>query len=64
MKTFLTIILSIIKIVTTIKVSYLLYVSYQNDFKLSDELLWWCVLLVFDIWILGNFTTLNEEKEL
>jgi hypothetical protein len=61
-KNILTILLFVLKIFITIKVVVLLYTSYQNSFKLTDELIWWVLLLVFDIWVMNNFSQPAREN--
>jgi hypothetical protein len=61
-KNILTILLFVLKIFITIKVVVLLYTSYQNSFKLTDELIWWVLLLVFDIWVMNNFSQPVREN--
>jgi len=54
MKILLNFCIFIVKLLITIKVSFLLYTSYHNSFKITDELIWWVCLLVLDVWILSN----------
>jgi hypothetical protein len=55
MKTLLTFILSILNLCITIKVGFLIYKSYISSFEITDELMWWMCLLIFDNWVLSKF---------
>jgi hypothetical protein len=63
MKIFFNLLIFIIKLLITIKVSYLLYMTYNNPTNvIIDKLSWWICLLVFDIWLMYNLPQPKEDE--
>lgn len=63
MKIFFNLLIFIIKLLITIKVSYLLYMTYNNPTNvIIDKLSWWICLLVFDIWLMSNLPQPKEDE--
>jgi len=63
MKIFFNLLIFIIKFLITIKVSYLLYMTYNNPTNvIIDKLSWWICLLVFDIWLMYNLPQPKKDE--
>lgn len=64
MKTFISFIFLIIKIVIAVKVFYLLYLTYhiKSDENNSD-LIWWGCFLIFDVWLMTNLPDVDKKED-
>jgi hypothetical protein len=63
MKIFFNLLIFIIKLLISIKVSYLLYITYNNPTNaIIDKLSWWICLLVFDVWLMSNLPQPKEDE--
>ena len=57
-------ILSLVRLYLVGKVIYILYVNYNNFDKLrTGEFLWYCLFLLFDIWLINVTHQLKEFNE-
>ena len=57
-------ILSLVRLYLVGKVIYMLYVNYNNFDKLkTGEFLWYCLFLLFDIWLINVTHQLKEFNE-
>ena len=57
-------ILALVRLYLIGKVIYILYVNYNNFDKLrTGEFLWYCLFLLFDIWLINVTHQLKEFNE-
>lgn len=62
MKNLLNFLIIVIKIVITVKVVKLLYITNTNpNERAISSLYWWVCLLIFDMWLMANLPNQQEN---